>query len=74
MSVAGYFSNTTELRMPKGEDVLGIRFEGEVLNGEKSVEDRRRADAISATAHIRPGDTYRSAKDYDPVLRAHCRL
>ena len=83
MSIAGYFSKRgyTELRMPKPGDAKGeslIRCEGPVLNGEKSVEQQqrdvvhRREEAIRATTNT--GESYRATQDYDPVLRAHCRL
>jgi len=84
MSVAGYFGKRgNELRMPKSrgtqsdtqEDAkndLRIRYEGPVLNGEKSVEHQHRDDAIRASSHL--GESYKNVEDYDPVLRAHCRL
>ena len=70
MSIAGYLIKRgyTELRMPKHS----IRSEGLVMSGEKSVEEQRRQDAIRATSC--GGESYKSVKDYDPVLRAHCRL
>jgi hypothetical protein len=42
MSVAGYLSaGKPELRMPKkGRDELGIRFEGAVVTGEKTVHEQ----------------------------------
>jgi hypothetical protein len=64
MSIAGYLSaGRPELRMPKkGTDELGIRFEGPDATGEENRE-------------VMPGDQfYESVEDYDPVLRAHCRL
>ena len=58
--------------MPKGADELGTRFEGAVLEGEKTVEQRLRDDAVRAET---TGDEYYpGVEDYDPVLRAHCRL
>lgn len=65
MSIAGYLSaGATEVRMPKkGVDELGIRFEGVATNGEGAVRE------------MKPGDEdYDAVEDYDPVLRAHCRL
>jgi hypothetical protein len=65
MSIAGYLrAGTTEVRMPKkGVDELGIRFEGVAANGERAVRETK------------PGDEhYDAVEDYDPVLRAHCRL
>lgn len=71
MSIAGYFGvRRPELRMPKkGDDRVGARFEGAVLSGEKTVEERLKDDSL------RPGGAcYECVEDYDPVLRAHCRL
>ena len=60
MSIAGYLSsrNNTELRMPKADasplKAKGwppIRFEGPVLNGEKSVSQHQRDVAILAESH-----------------------
>jgi hypothetical protein len=65
MSVAGYLgAGKTELRTPKkGVDELGIRIEGAVPKAEEAVREKK------------PGDEYYGAvEDYDPVLRAHCRL
>jgi len=76
MSVAGYFSKSTELRMPKQSDALGIQPEGPVLKGEKSVEQGRRENAIAASRIVLSckQECYRRIDDYDSVLRAHCRL
>ena len=49
-----------------------IRFEGPVMRGEKSVRQEQRDVAIRATSH--QGESYGRMEDYDPVLRAHCRL
>jgi hypothetical protein len=71
MSIAGYLGKgKPELRMAKKDvDELGVRFDGAVLTGEKSVEEQLKCDAV------RPGDScYERVEDYDPVLRAHCRL
>jgi hypothetical protein len=65
MSIAGYLSpSRVNLRLPeKGVDELGIRFEGAAGTGEEAVREKK------------PGDEYYDApEDYDPVLRAHCRL
>jgi hypothetical protein len=61
MSIAGYLTSryNAELRMPKpAESPLNqaaggpsIRFEGPVLNGEKSVEEAHRNDAVFAATH-----------------------
>ena len=63
MSIAGYIGkNVKELRFPReGTDDLGIRYGGaeEGLKNEKAKGDQ---------------EVYESVVDYDPVLRAHCRL
>ena len=65
-----------ELRMPRSSrferDGLGIRYEGEVLNGEKSVQERRRADELAAARRIFEGVD--GVEGCDPVLRFHYRL
>jgi hypothetical protein len=38
MSIAGYFKSRPELRMSQGDDSIGIKFEGPVLNGDQSVQ------------------------------------
>jgi hypothetical protein len=55
MSIAGYLSSRKpEVRMPqKGSDELGIRFEGAVLTGEKSVEEGLRDSAAGAGTGVR---------------------
>jgi len=83
MSIAGYFSKRgyAELRMPKPGDAKSeplIRFEGPVMNGEKSVEQQQRDVVHCREAAVRAtpntGVQYHATQDYDPVLRAHCRL
>ena len=75
VSIAGYLSaGRRELRMPKKKsgDKLNIRFEGAVLTGEKTVDEKLREDAVG---RIVVGDEYyETAEDYDPVLRGHRRL
>jgi hypothetical protein len=71
MSIAGYLDRTRpERRMPKncGKE-LGARFEGVVLMGEKTVEEQLGGDVVRTE-----GPCYESVEEYDPVLRAHCRL
>jgi hypothetical protein len=47
MSIMGYLMKRHyELRMPKRKDATGINFEGPVLNGIKSVEQRLFEDAV----------------------------
>ena len=70
MSIAGYLSaGKPELRMPKKDcDELGIRFEGPVVTGKKTVDEQL------AGRMTEESNYYQSVDDYDPVLRAHCRL
>ena len=71
MSVDGYLgAKRGELRL-KGGDVPADRVEGEVLEGALSVEE---AQAKVVRRVWRAGERYKSVADYDPVLRAHCRL
>ena len=86
MSVPGYMAKDgDELRMPRlgdwERDGLGIRMRGAVMQGERSVESRLREDATEVALHrLKPvppschPERYRDARDYDPVLRGHCRL
>jgi hypothetical protein len=49
MSIAGYFQKRTNpLRMPTSRDSTGIRYDGPVLTGRKSVEQAQRDDQIRA--------------------------
>jgi hypothetical protein len=59
------------MRKEGGREV-GARFAGQVLTGEKSVEFRLAEDGMQPV--MAPGESYRTMADYDPVLRAHCRL
>ena len=70
MSVAGYIGdNPSDLRMPcEGTDDLGTTYEGRVLSGEVSPEERQMAE--SRVALRRGGEFYSSVEDYDPVLRS----
>jgi hypothetical protein len=65
MSIAGYFgSSPVDFRVKAGHLSRGI---AEVSSGELQVEE---AEAPMALSEGR----YESVGDYDPVLRAHCRL
>jgi hypothetical protein len=66
MSVAGYIGkNRKKLRIPcEGTDELGIHY-GEP--GRERQED-------GAYRSKQDSENYKSVEDYDPVLRAHCRL
>jgi hypothetical protein len=75
MSVAGYLTpGTGELRMASegipGGGLEGLGLEGEVLTGKKSVEAR----LGEYPARVASDKCYENVADYDPVLRAHCRL
>jgi hypothetical protein len=73
MSVAGYLSaGKPELRMAKKcGDKVGVRYEGIVVTGEKTVSEQLRADAVRQK--MSGEEYYESVEDYDPVLRSHCR-
>ena len=43
----GLTGSRNPLRMPKGKDSAGIHFEGSVLTGEKSLEERRLERSLS---------------------------
>jgi hypothetical protein len=78
MSIAGYLVRRgpvwrmrPALRNDAGEDELGIKVEGPVLAGEKSLEERRAEDVVSAGRE--EGEFYSELEDYDLVLKSHCR-
>jgi hypothetical protein len=78
MSIAGYLVRRgpewrmrREFRDEAGKDELGIRVEGAVLAGEKSLEERRSEDAV--VAGMEGEEFYSGLEEYDPVLRSHCR-
>jgi hypothetical protein len=56
--------------MPRGGNAPGIQFDGLVLTGERSVEQRQRDEAIRGVRV--DAEAYVRVEDYDPVLRAHC--
>ncbi len=58
-----------ELRLADGD--VAERGGGVVLEGKLSVEDAR---AMGAKKAWGTGEGHGSVADYDPVLRAHCRL
>ena len=72
MSIAGYLgAGKPELRIVKKcGDELGVRYEGIVVTGEKTVSEELRADAVGQKMS---GEYYESVEDYDPVLHSHCR-
>ena len=84
MSVAGYIAGGTlgrpggGLRMPRvgdrGRDRLGIQFSGAVLSGEKSVEQGLRESGLRNWPVGSRDERYREAREYDAVLKDHCRL
>ena len=76
MSVMGYFAPVAgELRLKDGDlsvtNLPGLSGQAEVLNGRFSVEQ---ALARAAVRGARAGERYGTVGNYDPVLRAHCRL
>jgi len=83
MSVCGYFNRRGPgLRMPKtnGEpDALGISHQGEVLNGNSSVDEafagEKHAEGLHALeTTLRTGvRSCVTPEEYDPVLRFHTR-
>jgi hypothetical protein len=63
MSVAGYI----------GKNVKAPRKLRDLLNDD--VKDGARKDAeLKGLERERETDPFKSVEDYDPVLRAHCRL
>jgi hypothetical protein len=80
MSVAGYIAGNKGggLKMPrsaeKGEDNVGIQFSGEVLSGEKSVEQRLREVGLRNWPEGSREERYGEAGEYDAVLKDHCWL
>jgi len=78
MSIAGYFVRRgpewrmrRDLRDDAGKDGLGIKVEGPVLRGERSLEERSVEEAVVSG---REGEEFYSAVgEYDPVLKSHCR-
>ena len=56
--------------MPKGKDSLGIKYEGAVLTGRKSVREGLSGSCVPDLG--RP--QYVDPADYDAVLLRHCRL
>ncbi len=87
MSIAGYFiKNRRELRMPiiptvENKDALGIRVEGPVLTGAKSVEQAHGEDEIRVSSESAILDGILSGKPrsltpvggLDPAQRNHLR-
>ena len=57
--------------MPAAKDSLGIRYGGAVLNGRVSVLDGLRRGCLPSS---NGAEVHGRVLDYDPVLRAHCRL
>ena len=76
MSVTGFFLKSTSLRLKEGDirpsNVLGQQDANEVLLGTLSVEEALSRSGWAATSPT--ARHYSSVEDYDPVLRAHCRI
>jgi hypothetical protein len=71
MSIAGYFASTSraaDLRLKAGDVAKGV---AEVASGAVLIEDTQARAALSG---VRRGELHESVGNYDPVLRAHCRL
>jgi hypothetical protein len=62
------------LRMPREADGLGTTYEGVVLSGKVSVDERREAEVAEILKRKVDVEKYGELTDYDPVLRWHCRL
>jgi len=81
MSVLAYFKKRDSgLKMPdsdKQPDSLGIRYEGELLNGKITVDEAFAREKAKQQLHaiqtqIRTGvGCVRGPEEYDPVLRFH---
>ena len=76
MDVTGFFLKTTALRLKEGDIkpfyIPGQQDANEVLSGNLSVEEALgRAGMVNASP---TAPRYSSVEDYDPVLRAHCRI
>ena len=73
--VSGYFSKRrVEFRMPQGPDALGIRWEGPVMEGRMSVEqrflqDKREAFVRQMEVEANGGKRYEYVRPYAPVIR-----
>jgi hypothetical protein len=74
MSVAGYLRPGAGLpRMSRtaGKE-LGAEFHGAVLRGELTAAEKLGLEAM--TSGRTEAERYFDVSEYDPVLRAHCRL
>jgi hypothetical protein len=75
MSIAGYFGSGAEDSQLKAGDVLeGVADISNAALPLASCSRAEEAQAQSALKAVRRGERYESLGDYDPVLRAHCRL
>ena len=76
MSVMGFFLKSTSLRLKEGDIkplyVPGQQDANEVLQGSLSVEEALGRSGMAASSPT--AQRYSSVEDYDPVLRAHCRI
>ena len=72
---SGYFSKRrVEFRMPQGPDALGIRWEGPVMEGRVTVEqrflqDKREAFVRQMELEGNGGKKYEYVRAYAPVIR-----
>jgi hypothetical protein len=82
MSIVGHFTkDKPDLRMPKGKDSVGIRFEGSVSTGQKSVEHALQDDAMRPRPFtLGPGGVLSPSPEphekfrLESALRMHNRL
>jgi hypothetical protein len=74
MSVVDFIApGGRDARMPRARAAgIDIRFEGRVLSGERTLTEQLTQDSARPLDQREAG--YRRVEDYDPVLRAHCRL
>ena len=59
-----------QVRMMPGNATAGIRYTGQVLNGERAVEAAVRESGMPVSTE----PAYKRLADYDAVLKSHCRL
>src|SRR5437868_4672286 len=74
MSIAGYLSaRPVWSRMPADAGKqIGAEFRGEVLGGKLTAAEELGLSAVETVGPV--GERYFDVEEYDPVLRAHCRL
>jgi hypothetical protein len=75
MSILGYFGPARgDLRL-KPEDIAGQGLSAIPDQPDVSLQPLSADDILAQAARgVRPGERYGGVEEYDPVLRAHCRL